>query len=300
MNKFSFLYLVTCYALASIFTLNNNIDLEYQIIGSLFLIILFGIPHGAIDNVILQAETKISNIKFYSIYISIILLYTGVWFLSPLYSFYFFLIMSAYHFGESQFANYKILSRRKKIIYLIWGTSLMSTLFFYNKQELTSLFLLFEDTKKLNNIFLGKSLEIIFYLSNVFTLAYLLYLRINKKILTSVFNIELFQLLLIHITFYLFPVIISFTLYFVYLHSLKVLSQEFKYLNNKFGSTSITKFIKLLAPHTILSLTFAAIFVIMSLKNMIDISILLFSIIGISVITLPHSIVMTKFYQKFK
>ena len=195
MNKFSFLYLVTCYALASIFTLNNNIDLEYQIIGSLFLIILFGIPHGAIDNVILQAETKISNIKFYSIYISIILLYTGVWFLSPLYSFYFFLIMSAYHFGESQFANYKILSRRKKIIYLIWGTSLMSTLFFYNKQELTSLFLLFEDTKKLNNIFLGKSLEIIFYLSNVFTLAYLLYLRINKKILTSVFNIELFQLL---------------------------------------------------------------------------------------------------------
>ncbi len=300
MNKFSFSYLVACYGLASIFTYNNNLSLEYQIIGSLILIVLFGIPHGAIDNIILQSETKISSAKFYSIYLSIIILYIVFWFLFPLYSFYFFLLLSAYHFGESQFANYKILSKTKKSIYLFWGISLMSSLFIYNKTELSNLFLLYEDTTKLNNIFKGKVFQIIFYASNTLTLISLFYLRIRKKIKTSVFNSELFQMLLIHITFYLFPVIISFTLYFVFLHSLKVLSQEFKYLNKKMGITSIFKFIKILAPHTVLSLIFVLIFITMSSKNIIDISILLFTIMSVSVITLPHSIVMTKFYEKFK
>ena len=300
MNKFSFSYLVTCYALASVFTFNNHLSLEYQIIGSLFLIVLFGIPHGAIDNIILQSQTKISSTKFYTLYLSIIIFYTAIWFLSPLYSFYFFLLMSAYHFGESQFANYKIITKTKKIIYLLWGISLMSSLFFYNKIELSNLFLLYEDTSNLNNIFGGNNLQIIFFTSNFLTLFYLFYLRFNKKLKSSVFNSELFQMLLIHITFYLFPVIISFTLYFVFLHSLKVLSQEFKYLNRHMGITSILKFIKLLAPHTILSLIFVSIFIFLSSKNIIDISILLFSIISISVITLPHSIVMTKFYEKFK
>ena len=58
--------------------------------------------------------------------------------------------MSAYHFGESQFANYKIITKTKKIIYLLWGISLMSSLFFYNKIELSNLFLLYEDTSNLN------------------------------------------------------------------------------------------------------------------------------------------------------
>ena len=96
MNKYSFLYLITCYALASIFTLQNSIDLSHQIIGSLFLIILFGIPHGAIDNIILQSESQISSRQFYFLYISCIFAYILFWILSPLVSFV-FLIISAYH-----------------------------------------------------------------------------------------------------------------------------------------------------------------------------------------------------------
>ena len=110
-------------------------------------------------------------------------------------------------------------------------------------------------------------------------------------------NQELFQIFLIHITFYLFPIIISFTLYFVFLHSLKALTQEFKYLNQKVEKTSIIKFIKILFPHSFISLLFVSFLIILSQKNFIVVSELLLLIISISVITLPHAIVMTKFYE---
>jgi len=300
MNKFSFLYLITCYFLASIFTLNNHIDISHQIIGSLFLITIFGIPHGAIDNIILKSDIKISNLRFYSLYISCILLYIITWFVSPVISFYLFLIISSYHFGESQLANYKISNNNKKLIYLIWGTALMSTLFYYNEIELINLFSLFEDTENLNSLFYNNYFKIVFYVSNILIFMSLIFLQLKNQIKASVFRNELFQLFLLHLTFYLFPVIISFTLYFVFLHSLKVLSQEFNYLNIIYKKLSISKFIILLTPHTLLSLAFLAIFIYLSQNNIINISILLLTIIGISVITLPHSIVMTKFYEKFK
>ena len=300
MNKFSFLYLITCYFLASIFTLNNHIDISHQIIGSLFLITLFGIPHGAIDNIILKSEVKISNLRFYSLYISCILLYIITWIVSPIISFYLFLIISSYHFGESQLANYKISNNNKKLIYLIWGTALMSTLFYYNEIELINLFSLFEDTENLNSLFYHNYFKIVFYVSNILIFLSLIFLQLKNQIKASVFKNELFQLFLLHLTFYLFPVIISFTLYFVFLHSLKVLSQEFNYLNIIYKKLSISKFIILLAPHTLLSLAFLGFFIYLCQNNIINISILLLTIIGISVITLPHSIVMTKFYEKFK
>lgn len=300
MNKFSFLYLITCYFLASIFTLNNHIDISHQIIGSLFLITIFGIPHGAIDNIILKSDVKISNLRFYTLYIFCILIYITTWFISPIISFYIFLIISSYHFGESQLANYKISNNNKKLIYLIWGSALMSTLFYYNEVELINLFSLFEDTENLNSLFYHNYFKIIFYASNILIFSSLIFLLLKNQIKASIFRNELFQLFLLHLTFYLFPVIISFTLYFVFLHSLKVLSQEFNYLNIIYKKLSISKFIILLTPHTLLSLAFLAIFIYLSQNNIINISILLLTIIGISVITLPHSIVMTKFYEKFK
>ena len=109
MNKFSFLYLVLLYALANLYTFYGNISFQNQIIGSFFLISLFGIPHGSIDNVIFLNETKISKSKFYFLYILSILIYSVFWYIIPLYSLILFFLISSYHFGESQLANYKIL-----------------------------------------------------------------------------------------------------------------------------------------------------------------------------------------------
>ena len=140
MNKLLFIYITFCYLLASIFTLQNSISIENQLIGCLTLIILFGIPHGAIDNVLSLSESNLSKNSFYFLYLLSMIFYAALWFITPIFSFIFFLLLSSYHFGESQLSNYNIKNIFSKIIYLVWGVALMSTLFFYNSNELMILF----------------------------------------------------------------------------------------------------------------------------------------------------------------
>tara|TARA_B100001094_G_C18126065_1_gene769540 strand:+ start:573 stop:1478 length:906 start_codon:yes stop_codon:yes gene_type:complete len=297
MNKLLFIYITFCYALASIYTLQNSISIENQLIGCLFLIILFGIPHGAIDNVLSLSESNMSKKSFYFLYLLSILFYAALWFIIPIFSFIFFLLLSCYHFGESQLSNYNIKNIFLKIIYLVWGIALMSTLFVYNSNELIILFNNFNDTSIFNLIFDYYLLDILFYSSNASFILILIYLKTHNSINSQIFNSELFQIVLLHITFFVFPVIISFTLYFVFLHSIKVLVQEYSYLEQKFYGFNLIKFIHLLIPFTLIALFFFSLLIFISNYYKLNISLLLFSIIGISVITLPHSISMTNFYN---
>jgi len=138
----------------------------------------------------------------------------------------------------------------------------------------------------------------IFYFSNLIIISLLVYENYKLSISNQQLMNEIFLLILIHITFYLFPIIISFTLYFIFLHSIKVLKQEFDYLKSLESDLNLLKFIKLLYPHTFLSIVFLVIFLLLMNFGYINISVFLFSIIGISVITLPHAIIMTNFYNE--
>ena len=297
MNKFTFTYLIFVYALFAVFALNGEISIDIQVIGSIILISLFGIPHGAIDNIIYLSSNKITRTRFYLIYILTIIIYCFFWWLTPIISLIFFLLLSSYHFGESQLVDYSFVNK-KKVIYLFWGFALITTLIFYNNNELLSLSNQFIDTQKFNQVFNALIFNYIFYFSNVVIISLLVYENYKLSISNQHLMNEIFLLILIHITFYLFPIIISFTLYFIFLHSVKVLKQEFDYLKSLQSDLNLIKFIKLLYPHTLLSIVFLVIFLLLMNFGFINISVFLFSIIGISVITLPHAIIMSNFYNK--
>ena len=83
-------------------TLNPVID--YVFFG--LFIILAGIPHGALDHLVeeksLAGERKsFSMVRFLVKYIAIILAYAALWFITPALSLLVFLLISAWHFGES-------------------------------------------------------------------------------------------------------------------------------------------------------------------------------------------------------
>ena len=122
MNKFSFLYLVFFYFLAAIYSLFGYISPENQIIGSLFLIILFGIPHGAIDNVLLLSESDISTSRFYAYYVLSIISYVIIWFISPVFSFVFFysylLIISENHNSQITISYHPL-----RNLFILFGVS---------------------------------------------------------------------------------------------------------------------------------------------------------------------------------
>ena len=123
-------------------------------------------------------------------------------------------------------------------------------------------------------------------------------LFIYKKIKIERLLSEFFLLFLIHVTFYLFPFIIGFTLYFVVLHSLKVMQDEIEFFKKDNPEFSFLDFLKLLAPYSILSIFFTTILLLLSYYSYIPYSIPFLSIIIISVITLPHAIVMNIFYNE--
>jgi hypothetical protein len=76
------------------------------------------------------------------------------------------------------------------------------------------------------------------------------------------------------------------------------MNDEFKFFKKENKDFTIWKFLKLLAPYSILSIIGTTILILLSYFNIISYSIPFLSIIIISVITLPHAIVMNIFYNE--
>ena len=93
---------------------------------------------------------------------------------------------------------------------------MISALFYYNSFELTNLFDKFSDTNRFKIVLNPIFLKYTFYAANFLIFIFLSVLTRKKQIKIDIFFQEIFQLFLIHLTFILFPVVISFTLYFVF------------------------------------------------------------------------------------
>lgn len=298
MNTFTFIYIVGIFIILNLFQGFTNISLESQLIYSSIFILLLGIPHGAIDHVLFFKKREMSQLKFYSIYLGLSLVFVVLWHLAPITSLIFFLLISAFHFGESQFADISFNKVYRFTFYFFWGLCLLSTLMFYNVSELYEITSYFDDTIVLDKIYNKQKIGVFYYITNFITVLSIVALLLLNKIEKDRLFSELFLLFLIHITFFLFPFIIGFTLYFVALHSLKVMNDEFKFLKKENKDFTIFTFLKLLAPYSILSVFGTTFLLILSYYSYIPYSIPFLAIVIISVITLPHAIVMNIFYNE--
>lgn len=298
MNIFTFLFVVSTYLLFLIFSSYSEISLETQILSASFFILLIGIPHGAIDHILFFKKRSLSQLKFYSIYLGLILLFLVLWIYLPFWSLLFFLLISAFHFGESQFSDIDTHKFLKYSLFSFWGIALLSTLMYYNLDELIEITTYFQDTNDLQIIYNESLILRLFQITNISSLLILSILAIKKRLNLDRFFSELFLILILHITFYLFPFLIAFTMYFVILHSIRVMHQEYMFLKKKNDIFNFLGFIKILAPYSLLSIFFTAVIIILSYLSIIPYSIPLVSIIIISVITLPHAIVMHIFYNE--
>ena len=239
-----------------------------------------------------------SQIKFYSIYLGLVLSFVLLWVYNPTLSLALFLFISAFHFGESQFEDIEIKKySHSLLLYLVWGLSLLINLIFYNINELNDLTTFFEDTESFYYLYNHEFVSYGFISFNLATVC-MLFNLLHKKIINwnRLFS-EIFLFGLIHLTFYLFPFIIGFTLYFVVLHSIRVMKYEYDFFKKESDNFNLIIFLKLVTPFTLLSLFFTGLVFVSSYFEIISISIPLLSLIIISAITLPHAIVMHIFYQ---
>ena len=252
----------------------------------LFLILFFGVSHGALDHIKgkrLLKNYKIKNILFFYIsYILISLLILILWILIPAITLSIFLLVAAYHFGKE---DSEIMKPKKNkflnFIFFLKGSLIILAPLFYKFNETVALF----EILNFNiDLFDYKNLiEIFFYLSLLSNIYFLIVdLKLN-------YDFILFDLLSINLLFNFLSPLPAFTLYFCFIHSLRhtvSLSDDLNKNNLKKGFKKF--FFKAIPLTMITAFLFLTNVYILNSYYTFDESVLKVIFIGLASLTFPH------------
>ena len=219
-NKlFTFIVISTFFSII----LNWILSDDNQFVIYFFLVLLFGIIHGANDIYLIVSgkskNNKISKTTF--IYVVIVLLITLVFFNFPLLSLIFFVLFSCYHFGEQQWT---ILDENidSGPLFFNYGLLIFATLFFFHRIEVIEIIYIISSFNLIEDFF-----KYLLITSILLTLISLLinYKRVKSQILNQII---LFPLLII--AFSQLSLFNSFALYFVIYHSIPSIFEQTSFL----------------------------------------------------------------------
>jgi Brp/Blh family beta-carotene 15,15'-monooxygenase len=262
-------------------------------------ILLIGIPHGAIDNLLYMHKNKVSAPFFYSFYFGIMLANLAVWWFYPTLAYFLFLLVSSYHFGQSQFN--KLYSEHKVVAYLSyfsWGTAIITAMVYFNFSELNQLIKVETDFSIFGVFYHLESIQLILLSTSLIYVVTTIYFRLFKQKKIDIFILEIFQIALIFTSFYLFNFIVGFTIFFVLMHATDVMGHEYQFLIQHKVIKNYRHFILKLMPYTILSFFGIFFFYGISQAGYMDSSFAYCMLVLTSTITLPHSLVMNNFYHQ--
>lgn len=219
----------------------GNEVFEWVLFGSVLLTI--GIPHGALDHLLLNP--KISNkglIQFILKYLAIIILYLLVWIFLPVPALLAFLLMSAYHFGQSHFIG-NTLRNKKKSTYLVTGIFYLSVIFWGDFDHTATILKGIVDISPVSEfgwpIIIGS-----------FVLANILMIK-NSRSDWRWLSLEMF---LIGILLYQLPLLVGFIIYFGFWHALPSMQEEYLALKIYLGKNQLKNFVKRMMPFTAASI----------------------------------------------
>ena len=268
-----------------------------QIIGllCLCLILIIGIPHGALD--VLKAPrirhcfNLTNNRLFFTIYPLISLIVIGLWWLAPSISLCSFLILAAYHFGKEDSLLYIPSGKRS-----IYSETLLFIILTGKGSLVIAAPLVFHHTQTLaifNQLFSHIELPIlicygIFGISVMLSLCVFFFTlpitRYHKSLILDGLAIGLLN--------WTFSPLVAFTFYFCFLHSVRHSMGIIRLLGNDNWRKGTFLFIRHAAPLTLLTIFFYGIALItLSSSYTITQSVLNTIFIGLAALTVPHIIV---------
>ncbi|MCR9290235.1 MAG: Brp/Blh family beta-carotene 15,15'-dioxygenase [Bacteroidetes bacterium] len=271
---------------------------DFIIPFSLFFI-LMGIIHGASDFLVFQSIYNTENfnnqlLQFSIGYGLLTLSYLIIWYISPLLAFSFFILVSIYHFGEANWQYLKNVSASRKILtYFIWGIAVLGIpiiLYFDDSQiiinEITQVKLSLTSNQKGIMIFVLCFANLV-YITHLF----------DKEIISySEFGREIRNFLLLIGLFFSTPLLIGFSIYFVFWHSLPSMNHQIISLSVLEDPNQRSKYVKQVVIITFISFAgLAGLYMVFEDTRDFgfNLGILFFFI---AIITVPHSILMHLLY----
>jgi lycopene beta-cyclase len=248
-----------------------------------------GISHGAIDHLL---DPTVSKLRFYLLYFIGLISFFALWLISPVLSLIVFILISADHFGESQFLRALKLSKNQfsiRILATIWGASvsLMAPLFHWDsaKSILTTLLRdsnIGEFISTSQASFAGVSLAVIAIASSYVISKY--EMRALGRSLPGVLPTAF-----LCFTFWAMPLVPGFLTFFCFWHAQDTIFQQRKVLN-----WSAKKYFLKAAPFSAVA-SFSLIGLLYYFNSLANIWSYLFLFLG--ALTLSHSLVMKRFYN---
>ena len=266
------------------------------IVFCLFLILILGISHGALDNIKGMKLLKLFGYKhtifFYLVYIFISLLIIIFWLIFPNTVLLLFLVVAAFHFGkEDTLFSFKKKFFISEFLFFLKGSAVIIAPLLLKRDETNEIF------KILNfNLFEAKFFSDEFLIV-MLCLSFLSSFYISRKEnadLKSVMVVDFFSLIILNL--FLSPVL-AFTLYFCFLHSIRHSISLIFELDKSF-KLGLKKFIKKAIPLTITTgvLFLLAIFFLNNFYKL-DEAIYKVIFIGLASLTFPH-ILLEYFLEK--
>ena len=231
--------------------LNTILSVENQSIISFILIFSFGLVHGANDIQLIQKKTLDYSVKFfiYSIllYIFIVIIGILIFFFVPKFGLLFFILFSSFHFGEQHLGMYDIKSKYliiKSILYISYGSTILGLLF--SLQWLDTHVIIYE----ISELFISKNIMELFFYSgfSVFFIISLSYKNLRKFLW-----IETVLLIFLGFFFSKASLLFSFSVYFVFWHSIPSILDQLNFLYEKDNSGKI-KYLLSSMPYWIMSI----------------------------------------------
>jgi Brp/Blh family beta-carotene 15,15'-monooxygenase len=264
-----------------------------------FILILLGIPHGAGDYWIFtyltkKLPTRKTQLHFILYYLVIILAYGLVWWLVPFVAFLIFIGISIFHFGQS---NWHYLAQKNSawsiVTYCLWGTGILGVpILIYHQeasliiQEITGYYL------NLDGIWRTAIIGILIGMNII----HIVLLRLVKAIDNQLFFKELLGFTTLMALFFNTPLLIGFGFYFVFWHSLDALYDQFRILklDKKYDIKSFLVQLTVLTLSSFAGLVILYIFLGSNMNYGLNLGALF---LFISMITVPHSILMDRLYH---
>jgi Brp/Blh family beta-carotene 15,15'-monooxygenase len=177
----------------------------------------FGVSHGAADSIVIWKTFPRFRIKAlaFLIYLSIVLLGLILWFQSPILGLILLLLMSMFHFGQSDLSY---LGQAPQSIKILWGCvmTLLPVIFFEN------------DVKLIFDVLTNSDINLeVFVMLKFMTIAFLASFLILVYINNNITKKDKFFLVLEFLATVIIASILSpvywFTFYFCFLHGLRAL-----------------------------------------------------------------------------
>lgn len=252
-------------------------------------LVCFGLPHGSVDHFVAEKSSeKINLIRFLTIYLTQIAVVAICWYYLPLPSLLFFLLLSAWHFGETDLASSlkknNLISASAKILY---GTGILGWILLVHPMQtlsyLQDLSPAFGHASFIGKKLLSWHLAILVFCGSI-TLLIAAICSIRKK------DFILIKTALLLLITYFLPLLAAFAFYFGLWHSVHALMHIKNHLKINWQKLFI-----LAMPLSLISIVGLIFFLL--LVQHLHLNLVLLTFIFISALTLPHARVMSNMYR---